>query len=320
MSSPQTPAKRTPTYKEAAAAWTHVWGEALVSIQPGRPMYRLVQAWWEEQLRQFAPPSAVLEIGAGVSAQPARCAAALWPQALVVASDYRAVRLSEAAQPAGPALCQVAGAVIERLPFASGTIDVVLSQFAFEYAATPAALLELTRILRPGGAARLLVHHAGSLYAQYLEHRIACLGVGARLARAVFERGSSAKQWSARVTRNIQRVVRLAVLYADPTPYPKIAADLNDFLTIGRWATAHGRDARLDTNAAALLLECEPALHIAQAQQAAALSRQQLEALLDDCRRHGFLAEARTFGQAGATLPFCWAVRLDACAMPQSRP
>ena len=54
----------------------------------------------------------------------------------------------------------------ERLPFEPASIDAVSGQYALEYAAVPAALAEIARVLRPGGRARFILHHAESVLAR----------------------------------------------------------------------------------------------------------------------------------------------------------
>ncbi|SNY55291.1 Methyltransferase domain-containing protein [Arsukibacterium tuosuense] len=50
----------------------------------------------------------------------------------------------------------------EQLPFADGTVDLVTSQFAFEYAERAAALQECIRVLKPAGHFTAIMHHAES--------------------------------------------------------------------------------------------------------------------------------------------------------------
>jgi SAM-dependent methyltransferase len=52
---------------------------------------------------------------------------------------------------------------IESLPFETGSVDAVFGQYALEYAERDRALAELHRVLRPGGRARFIMHHADSL-------------------------------------------------------------------------------------------------------------------------------------------------------------
>lgn len=51
---------------------------------------------------------------------------------------------------------------IEALPFADATFDAAVSQYGIEYADHDRSLRELSRVLRPGGNVRLLIHHSDS--------------------------------------------------------------------------------------------------------------------------------------------------------------
>lgn len=63
---------------------------------------------------------------------------------------------------AAPGLRLTGGVALERLPFPDATFDGASSQFGVEYADARRALPELARVLRPGGRARFLLHHADS--------------------------------------------------------------------------------------------------------------------------------------------------------------
>jgi SAM-dependent methyltransferase len=50
----------------------------------------------------------------------------------------------------------------EALPFGDGCFDLVVSQYGFEYCRLDEAATELQRVLAPGGAVAMILHHAGS--------------------------------------------------------------------------------------------------------------------------------------------------------------
>jgi ubiquinone/menaquinone biosynthesis C-methylase UbiE len=54
------------------------------------------------------------------------------------------------------------GVATEKLPFEAGSFDAVSAHYAFEYADRDSALAELGRVLKPGGDAQFIVHHAES--------------------------------------------------------------------------------------------------------------------------------------------------------------
>lgn len=78
----------------------------------------------------------------------------------VVGVDYADLGPSEGEVAPGLRLMGKVG--LERLPFPEACFDAATSQYGIEYADTRLALGELARVLRPGGRARLLVHHAES--------------------------------------------------------------------------------------------------------------------------------------------------------------
>lgn len=54
------------------------------------------------------------------------------------------------------------GVATESLPFADGSVDAVCGQYALEYSDHAAALREVARVLKPGGRAQFVLHHAES--------------------------------------------------------------------------------------------------------------------------------------------------------------
>ena len=60
-------------------------------------------------------------------------------------------------------ICFHPGVSTERLPFGPGAFVAVSGQYALEYTQVDAALREVFRVLKPGGRAQFIVHHAGSV-------------------------------------------------------------------------------------------------------------------------------------------------------------
>jgi ubiquinone/menaquinone biosynthesis C-methylase UbiE len=58
------------------------------------------------------------------------------------------------------------GVATERLPFDDASFDAVSGHYAIEYGDTAAALTEIRRVLRPGGDAQFVLHHADSVLVQ----------------------------------------------------------------------------------------------------------------------------------------------------------
>ncbi len=59
-----------------------------------------------------------------------------------------------------------AGVATEQLPFESESFDAVSGHHALEYADTAAALAEIHRVLKPGGSAQFILHHADAMLVQ----------------------------------------------------------------------------------------------------------------------------------------------------------
>ena len=78
----------------------------------------------------------------------------------IVGVDYADLGPSEGE--IAPGLRLQGKVALERLPFPDGHFDGASSQFGIEYADTRLALGEVARVLRSGGRARFLVHHADS--------------------------------------------------------------------------------------------------------------------------------------------------------------
>lgn len=60
----------------------------------------------------------------------------------------------------------------EQLPFASQTFDLVVSQWGLEYSELEKSLPEVLRVLKPGGAVQLLLHHADALPVRLAAHEL----------------------------------------------------------------------------------------------------------------------------------------------------
>ncbi len=56
-----------------------------------------------------------------------------------------------------------AGVAAEALPFADASFDLVISQYGLEYSDLSNSVAEVLRVLKPGAAVALIVHHAESL-------------------------------------------------------------------------------------------------------------------------------------------------------------
>lgn len=172
---------------ESVATWTQRLerGPAF-SLALGWGAGQLLESFWRDVFAATRPGATVLEIGCG-SGDVSLWAAQAGRGFTVVASDLHA---NARAVRAHPDILFVGGVRAEALPVASGAVDLVVSNYAIEYAERGPALAELARVLRPGGGAALVLHSAdstisatGRLVLQTCE-ALAAAGVPDMLSRA----------------------------------------------------------------------------------------------------------------------------------------
>jgi len=104
--------------------------------------------------RVVASPRSVLDVGCGAGQE-------LLPYlgTLCVGIDVRRTGLVEGRSLFGARAPPLLVATAEALPFASGAFEVVLCRIALPYMDVHRALDEMTRVLAPGGALVLQIHH-----------------------------------------------------------------------------------------------------------------------------------------------------------------
>jgi SAM-dependent methyltransferase len=131
--------------------------------------------------------SRVLELGCG-SGDVSMWASEAGRRLEIIASD---VHNDPDVVPLRPGMAFLGGARAEALPLPTGAVDMVVSNFAFEYSpARVQAACELVRVLRLGGGAVLVMHsHDSDITAisrNHLEtcHRLEAADIPGRLRRA----------------------------------------------------------------------------------------------------------------------------------------
>ena len=108
------------------------------------------------------PPGLVLDVGSGASRELLRLSELGW-QAVAVDPSPHMLGMARLAG-AEVAHVHLVRAIGERLPFADGTFDAVISQAALDHFADPAAFMaEAARVLRPTGRVVILLHNFGGL-------------------------------------------------------------------------------------------------------------------------------------------------------------
>jgi SAM-dependent methyltransferase len=155
----------------AQDAWTAFWADAAQShCVAGAPaIQRSLAAHWTALAGSMRADTCVLDLGCGAGVVGSWMLGAR-PELRVTGVDL--ARLNHQLH---PQLELVSGTPMEDLPFDDGLFGAVVSQFGFEYARRDLAAREIARVLRPGGALSLLVHHAGSPVLSNNRNRLAVL-------------------------------------------------------------------------------------------------------------------------------------------------
>ncbi len=146
---------------DKAAAWGHYWREAAGTGSGCASGAAGITAACVRVWREFAGAlprgAAVLDLATGNGAV-LRYVSGGRPDLKLTGVDSA----PDLGDVAGASQTLMAGVAMERLPFEAASFDAVTSQFGFEYGDTNAIAGEIARVLRPGGALRLLIHHANS--------------------------------------------------------------------------------------------------------------------------------------------------------------
>lgn len=273
---------------------------------------------WSAFFQTFEDGARLLDLATG-GGQVARIAAAAGREAgkrfEVTGVDYADLGPLEGASPEGYTL--TGGVALEKLPLPAAHFDGASSQFGIEYAEPRAALAELSRVLKPGGRAMLLLHHKDSAISHWIGRQAAAFqnvagdGLGARQARRAFT--AHLKQLPPAALREAETVFRDAVarmqarLEPDPAfePAEMFVRYLDDLAQrIGRYEPA----------SALRRLEEAEAANAAWSQRhrsqlRAALDAGGLDAFLQRAERSGLTLADRSETRDGEAL-IAWRVEL----------
>ena len=138
---------RTSVHHAAASGF----GAAAEAYQHARPDYPAALADWLRDELGLAPGKVVVDLGAGTGKFTPLLGAT--GARLVAVEPVEAMRAELAA--AHPDVEALAGEA-ERLPLADASVDAIVCAQSFHWFAKPAALVEMRRVLKPGGALGLV--------------------------------------------------------------------------------------------------------------------------------------------------------------------
>ncbi len=152
-------------------AWSAFWADSAQSYcVAGAPGIRhALSAHWSSFAASLPAGSRVLDLGCG--------AGAVGSWMLRARPDLRLTGIDAARiqRKLHPQLELLPETPMERLPFAGQRFGAVVSQFGYEYSRRAATAGEIARVLKPGGALSLVVHHAASTVLVTNQSRVAVL-------------------------------------------------------------------------------------------------------------------------------------------------
>lgn len=158
------------------AAWSDFWGAGGGGPESGclpKGLQRIdavQRRVWADAAAPLAPGARVLDLATGDGAVLGKIRASRTDLKLTGVDS--ATRLPPA--PKGTTLRP--RVAMEALPFLDGSVDLVTSQFGYEYGDRAAIAREVARVLAPGGRYAFIVHHADGPIVAHNQARRAGLG------------------------------------------------------------------------------------------------------------------------------------------------
>jgi ubiquinone/menaquinone biosynthesis C-methylase UbiE len=131
-----------------------------------------VRQAWSDFFSSLTDGARVLDVGTGngvVALIAAETAAARGQRLEIHATDLARIDPRRDVRGAARRLAGIQfhpGVATEKLPFEDESFDAVSGHYALEYGEPSASLAEIRRVLKPGGDAQFILHHADSLLVQ----------------------------------------------------------------------------------------------------------------------------------------------------------
>ena len=241
--------KSEPRSKLSDSEWLQFWRHGSVTTfeRSGNPNYDgEIREFWERQFATLKPGARVVDLATGngaVALLAAEYSSTHGLELAIEALDKAAIEPQKHtgdAEAARQWLGQVrfhGGAPNESTGLESSSVDLVTSQYGFEYGDPAASSREAMRILKPGGRITLITHHANSVVVREaregLEQHRLCLHqerllekagqvleamsiVGSAFERRLLRQNSKAERLRRRLNASVERVQQQAGRFSDP--------------------------------------------------------------------------------------------------------
>mgnify|MGYP003663847995 CR=1 FL=1 len=176
--------KKTPPSPAPSAttnAWNRYWEKGYLHSCPGAfdgNYDNNIKAFWHSMFSKLAVSNRVLDIGTGNGAVAllAQDFSQMHDLALHIEGiDAAEIRPQQAVERMGLSAAAVhfrSGISCEQTDYADACMDLVCSQYAIEYSDVQRSLNEIARILKPGGSAGFIVHHADADIIRTTRHEL----------------------------------------------------------------------------------------------------------------------------------------------------
>ena len=164
-------ARKSQSAAAETLAWAYYWKHSGASrcVPAEQLVSQMLSTCWREFARSIPAQGRVLDLGTGLGYVLKEIGSERADVELVGIDSVMSLWTDD------PRLRINAGVMMERLPFGSAEFDCVCSQFGFEYSDMPATAREIARVLRPGGAVKLLIHHSDGAVVHQSARRKAAL-------------------------------------------------------------------------------------------------------------------------------------------------
>lgn len=149
----------------SSSYWSNYWQQGhLTSFGDNKKNYQGVLAtYWQNLFAQYdSQPSTIVDVGTGNGALiELAIDSGNHKHLQFIGVDYAALNIPVSLNVDRVQFLQ--NTSVEAMPLNDNSVDVVISQFGIEYSHIDKALLEVARILKPGGHVHFIVHDAKSI-------------------------------------------------------------------------------------------------------------------------------------------------------------